>query len=184
MGLDVCVYCDCFEKGLLLEAPPAGVKLRVSSDGSLEHEGDDLPIEAWMAFDRWREEPCVHRWGKFIDHRIGNISLVAFLRTELSREAHRFSLLLGKVLYNGCHAGDFIPMGSLDKLEYEVKQLRSFKCARSEITERIQNRWPGFGCGSRFRLPSTTADWFVKNFYEQMKELIHASRQIGKPIVF
>lgn len=31
MALDAVVYCDCFEKGRLLEPPPGGVRLRVEA---------------------------------------------------------------------------------------------------------------------------------------------------------
>jgi hypothetical protein len=57
MGLDAFIFCDCYEKGLLREPPPAGVTLCVEPDGSLGREQEDGTFESDLIWDEWREQP-------------------------------------------------------------------------------------------------------------------------------
>src|SRR5271170_6153916 len=82
MGPDALVYCDCFEKGRLLEPPPPGSTLTVATDGTLLCVSEELEVQ--LAFDHWRyDRACAHESGILVHHRIGNAVLVSLLRREL-----------------------------------------------------------------------------------------------------
>jgi len=185
MGLDAHVFCDCYEKGRLIKPPPAGISLKVEPDGSLSGDTDGMPLEILIEFDAWREQnACEHRGGTVLHHRLGNIALIALLRSEISREPARFQILLQKVLYNGIHAGDYLPLELFPALEKEVAQLAHFRCHRSRMTMLIQQRWPGFGTRRYFLLPSSKADHFLQGFRIQMEQLLETGLRFQKPIAF
>jgi len=157
MGLDACVYCDCFEKGRLLSSPPAGFATQVEPDGSLGPGRADYTLDEILAWDLWREGfACEHGAGRLLHHRLGNISLIGSLRAELKREAARFPILLNKVVYSGSHAGDYLPT----EIVKELEELASFKCS------------------------SKKSDAFMSQFRLQMLELVAASLSVMKPIAF
>jgi hypothetical protein len=159
MGLDAVVYCDCFERGRLREPPPPGCHLSVASDGSVLCGSDDLEVQ--LAFDQWQLlRACAHELGVLMHRRIGNIALVEALGDELRQQAERFPLLLSKVLQNGTHCGDFIPVGQVDQLRPEVDALTSLRCARPQ------------------RIAA------VREFAQQMRDLIGCALAVGKPIAF
>ena len=96
-----------------------------------------------------------------IKRRLGNMALVVTLHENISRilgHRGRNSLLLTKVLYDGTHAGDFIPIEDLDHLKDEVQFVRNHV------------------------LPSASAE--LEEFLFTMGELISVSEQQGNPIVF
>ncbi len=67
MGLDAHVFCDCYERGLLLSAPPPGCSLSVGEDGGLLCNSDDLEVQ--IAFDKWLgSEACEHLNGYLVSH--------------------------------------------------------------------------------------------------------------------
>jgi hypothetical protein len=114
-----------------------------------------------LSFDQWlHERACEHRDGVLLHHYIGNVTLVSLLREELSTRANEFPVLLGKVIYNGTHAGDYLSQEHIKNAARELMLLAEF----------------------------TTADGkrqlYVKNFYQQMRELIEAALLTGKPISF
>ncbi len=160
MGLDACVYCDCFEKGKLLSHPPVGFATQVEPDGSLGPGRDDYSLEQILAWDQWCGRGCEHARGMLLHHRLGNIALIGSLRAELKREPERFPILLNKVVYSGSHAGDFLPVDTVKDLEKELEQLASFKCQ------------------------SKKSDKFMAQFRLQMLELVAASLSVMKPIAF
>jgi hypothetical protein len=88
------------------------------------------------------------------------------------------------VLYNGMHAGDYLPVEIFPALEQEVARLHQVQCRRSRITQLFQRRWPRFGAGRYLRLPSTRADEFMRGFRVHMEELLDAARRVQKPIAF
>jgi hypothetical protein len=159
MGLDATVYCNCYETGKLREPPPDQDSIYVAADGSLECRSDDL--EVLLAFDLWlRKRACEHKDSVWLHHHIGNVMLVSLLREELSTRANEFPVLLGKVIYNGTHAGDYLSQEHIKNAARELMPLSEF----------------------------TTADGkrqlYVKNFYKQMRELVEAAVSVGKPISF
>jgi hypothetical protein len=159
VSLDAYVHCDCFERGCLRSAPPAGCNPSIASDGGLDCGSDNPDVQ--IAFDGWwYAQACAHESGVLVSHRIGNIALVALLRTELSRWPQRFPMLLERVIYNGVHCGDFIPATEVSALAREVEAIASVRCDEPE------------------------KDAFVRGFESQMRELVIASLTVGKPIVF
>jgi hypothetical protein len=159
MGLDAVVYCDCFEQGLLREQPPPGCNLSVSPDGSLLCGSEDLEVQ--LAFDQWQlERACEHELSVLLHHRIGNIALVAVLRTELAKQAERFPLLLTKVLYNGTHCGDFLTVEELKGLRPEVGLLTGEPCDNPDMAG------------------------FLREFAAHMAELVECALKVGKPLAF
>ncbi len=161
MGLDACVYCDCFEKDRLWEPPPRNIALQVEEDGAVWPEKDDGSDESFFAFDKWRRErACEHPGCVLLHHRLGNISLIGLVRSELQREAARFSILLGKVVYNGSHAGDHLSVETIELLRVELEELASFKCGKRK------------------------SDPYIAEFRRQMNELVSAALFVRKPISF
>ena len=161
MSLDATVWCDCFEKGKLREPPPPGVLLRVEPSGFLTFNDAELPVETEIAMDQWRERrACKHPGCRLLHHRLGNIALIALLRSELKHEADRYPIICGKVLYSGIHAGDYLPLDTIPGLQRELDQLRDFKCSGEE------------------------ANKFMIAFHAQMCELVGAALSVSKPIDF
>jgi hypothetical protein len=184
MGLDATVYCNCFEKGLLREPPPADLDVVVEESGFVTFLNKEVSNQQWDWFDSWKLTVCEHPDFIVLTHRLGNISLIGLLRHELSASPQNFPILLKRVVYNGIHASDHIPYDLIPSLEIEVERLKSFKCARSKWTDQLQKRWPSFGASGRFMLRSVKNDLFVQYFREQMEELIAAAKEMQKPIAF
>jgi hypothetical protein len=127
----------------------------------LGRKQDDGTLKSDPAWDEWREQrACEHSGGILLRHRLGNISLVGLLRSELQREAHRFPILVTKVVYSGSHAGDHLRAEQILALQRELELLRGFRCT------------------------SRKADGFMAEFREQMSELAAAALAISKPIAF
>lgn len=159
MGLDACVYCNCFETGKLRQQPPLPDRVFVMDDGSLDYRCDDL--EQTMLFDRWLlEEACEHRNGWLLLHHLGNMSLIAFVRDQLHRQAERFPILLEKVVYSGIHGGDWLAFGEVVQLEKEVSQLQTFV-----VDDPKEQHW-------------------IDEFRDKLVELIDAAKSVRKPISF
>ena len=159
MGLDATVYCNCFEAGTLREAPPRPDLIYVAPDGSLECRSEDL--DTLLGFDQWLlHRACAHENGVLRQHRIGNVAQVSLLRSELNREAGKFATLLGKVIYNGMHAGDHLDLDDVRQLQSELQHLDRFIC------EDEANRK------------------YVECFRQQMRELVGTALSVGKPISF
>lgn len=85
MGLDAFVRCRCFEENRLKPGPVPPEDLYIDEDGYLSSRTMD---EAWRtldhrqfkarygaledAFDRWREQPCEHEYGEYLDEWVSN----------------------------------------------------------------------------------------------------------------
>src|SRR5689334_19584624 len=136
MGLDACVYCNCYEKGVMRTPPPNGVRLCVEPNGALECESEKMSFDAVRAFDQWQAfSACQHKRGVLLHHRLGNISLIGSLRSELQAESSRFPVLLTKVIYSGSHAGDFLALDAISVLQQELEALGHFQCSTAESAE-------------------------------------------------
>ena len=84
MGLDACVYCDCFETDNLRLPPPFPELVYVAEDGQIECRDTNYYEE----FDEWRKNcACAHKDCEIASHYIGNITRVAHLREKLSEQA-------------------------------------------------------------------------------------------------
>ena len=159
MGLDACVYCDCFVQGKTLSPPPVPPERIITfPDGSLgcltpsPNESHDVDI--------WLEMACEHEDAMLVLHHLGNITRIGAIRRSLSMAPERFPLLLSKVVYNGVHAGDFINPGHLSLLAEELVQLRDFHPTQEGDAPRLVH------------------------FHQQMLELLQAAESVSKPIAF
>ena len=159
MGLDAFVFCDCFEKGRLREPPPRPELVYVIDNGRLECDSDDPEI--LEEFDIWiRDRACKHEEGILTGYYIGNATLIAELWNELTNEAQKFPVLLGKVLYDGTHCGDFLNKSDIIRLKVEIKRLSKFRCRDSRMQE------------------------YMQTFQQQMSNLVDCALSVGKPIAF
>ncbi len=159
MGLDATVYCDCFETGRLKELPPEPALVYVCANGSLDCKSEDSEVLA--AFDEWlQERACEHEEGVLVSHWIGNATHVGLLRSELEKDAEKFSILLEEVLYSGTHTGDYLSGTKIFQLQKVLKVLAKF-VASGKDSQR-----------------------FVDEFRVQMEELANAALAVGKPISF
>jgi len=159
MGLDAHVFCNCYERGLLLSAPPPGCSLSVVENGGLQCNNDDLEVQ--IAFDKWlKASACIHENGHLVSHRIGNVAAVDSLREEFEQQPDYFKLILSRILYSGSHCGDIILASELSQLVPEVEALAGIHCEDPDMER------------------------FVRGFEIQMIELLNAALHVGKPIVF
>lgn len=158
MGLDAYVRCTCIRDGKAKPHPfPDRLKLDKTEEPVLT---GDPSTEEWAAHDSWFAESCEHG-GYLLCERLGNITLAAHLRDFLKglegRPGPKFRILLTKVLYNGTHTGDEIPVSMSAELEKEVDTVLH----SSDI------------------LTDSEREFFVS-----MKRLCEASIETGNPIVF
>lgn len=65
--------------------------------------------------------------------RLGNVSEVAILRSELTRLPFKARIIGEKVLYSGSHSGDFITLIEMNSLQNEIKTLRKAKKTSREF---------------------------------------------------
>jgi hypothetical protein len=132
--------------------------LYVGDDGFVEARSDDFAIQAEVYY--WRENACLHERGVFLMHCIGNMALVRDLRTELARQSNLFPILLGKVLYNGIHGGDFLTLSEVLDAREELEELRGFESRDPELKSHIES------------------------FRNKLSELVECALVLRKPIVF
>ena len=157
MGLHASVYCNCYETGRLLTQPPRPELVYVDEYGSLNCQNPEHFPELYV----WLEyRACTHERGRAAHHYIGNIALVAFLREELGKAFDAFPLILSKVVYNGIHGGDYIGVEDVEKMQDEVERLQTLHGDNPDDEK------------------------FLREFENQMRELVVCSMKMGKPIVF
>jgi len=158
MSLDAYVRCTCIRDG---KAKPHPFPDRLTLDEAEEpFLAGDPSDDEWTAHDRWFAESCEHG-GYVLCERLGNITLAAHLRDFLKglegRPGPKFRILLKKVLYNGTHSGDSIPVSVSVELEKEVDTVLH----SSDILTDSE-----------------------KEFFASIKRLCRASIETGNPIVF
>jgi len=183
MGLDAQVYCDCLEKRVLRNPLPEDATVKVYEDGYpvVVLNGEEIHED----HPDWSDFACVHARRELVAHRIGNISLVGLLRAELRPTAERFPIITSKVIYNGCHAGDWLRLEEIRLLQKELEQLADFKCAGNLPTNPIARwMWTRFRVGRYHYTSATEADVCMKEFRAQMHELAETALKVGKPISF
>jgi hypothetical protein len=91
---------------------------------------------------------------------MGNLAQIELLRGELEREVAAFPVLLGKVVYSGTHAGDYLCLEDLPGVRTELEELERFVCSSESNQE------------------------YVDRFRGQMIELVEAAQHVAKPISF
>ncbi|NOT61132.1 MAG: hypothetical protein HOP19_13010 [Acidobacteria bacterium] len=157
MALEARVHCNCYETGKLLIPPPRPDQLYLAEDGGLAC----TDLYHLYEFEEWLEKyACRHPGGVALQHVIGSAGVIAFLQEELERTADDFPLLLGKVVYDANHAGDFLPVTELKDLLAETIRLAVLHSDDSE------------------------EESLLRNFERQLKGLITCAIQMRKPIVF
>lgn len=157
MGLDVTVYCNCFETGRLKEPPPDPTLVFVTNTGRLECKSEELDI--LLAFDQWlHARACQHQDGVLVRHHIGNVALAGVLRKELEVAVNSYPILLERVLYSGAHTGDHLASAEVEKLHAEINNLSTLRQAGNQS--------------------------LIATFRCRMQELVAAALSIGKPISF
>jgi len=158
MALDAFVRCTCIRNG---KAKPHPFPDRLAFDES----GEPILIgepseEEWEAHDRWVMSSCQHE-GFLLSLFLGNITRVknlrGFLRGLQGKPGPRFPILLEKVLYDGTHTGDWIPVKKSPALLKEVNTVLH----SSDILAESE-----------------------KEFFNNMKQLCEASIEPGNPIMF
>jgi hypothetical protein len=158
MALDAFVRCTCIRDG---KAKPHPFPDRLTFDeaGDPMLTGDPTDDE-WEAHDHWLSESCEHE-GFILSFFLGNITKVgnlrSFLRGLQGKPGPRFPILLEKVLYDGTHTGDWIPIKESPALLKEVNTVLH----SSDILAESE-----------------------KEFFTNMKLLCEASIATGNPIMF
>jgi hypothetical protein len=163
MGLDAYVFCNCAERGLLRTLPRSEWSIRIDETGArfAQIGGAEIcSLKDDLGFHDWDAHACDHHRGVLLHHRIGNISAVGAIRAELSKHAASFPLILSRVVYNGMHAGDYLPIDTLPQLEREVDLLGTIQ-SKDKIFDEV-----------------------LRHFERVLAELVVAAKSVGKPISF
>ena len=159
MGLDASVYCDCFERGRLRTPPRPEWGVHVDEEGGRSPTTKDLDEQ--IAFDAWNyRDACEHENGVLLHQRLGNISLIGLFRQLLNAHVDRLPVIVKKIIYSGSHAGDSLSLEIVEQLGAEIEAL-------GQIHERDRKN-----------------EQFLRDFEQQLRELVECSRKVGKPIVF
>ena len=160
MGLDAWVHCDCYDKGKVRTPPPKPDLISISETGEVVLEWNH-PDADHDAFWKWRKIACEHgESGELVAHSLGNIALIGFLRSLLNQQPNSFPILLGRVVCNGVHAGDFLSQADIDLVAVELDRLKDVHAVQPEYED------------------------LVRIFESQMRDIVNAARSVGKPIVF
>jgi hypothetical protein len=159
MSLDAFVRCNCIRDGKVKKPHPFPGRLTLDDSGSPSLTGDPTE-EEWEAHDQWVQDSCEHE-GFLVSEFLGNITRAQhvreFLRGLQGDPGPKFPILLKKVVYDGTHTGDWIPVKQTPALLREVTTV----LASSDILTQGE-----------------------KEFFEAMKRLCDASIETGNPITF
>jgi len=158
MSLDGYVRCTCIRDGRA-KPHPFPEKFMWDESGAPSLKGDPTD-EEWEAHDRWVQASCEHE-GFLVSEFLGNITRVKnvrdFLRGLQGNPGPKFPILLKKVVYDGTHTGDWVPINQTPALLKEVELV----------------------LGSRDILTQGE-----KEFFDSMKRLCEASIATGNPVTF
>lgn len=158
MALDGFVRCTCIRDGKARPHPFPKL-LTYDKSGEPMLKGDPSEDE-WEAHDKWLNESCEHG-GFLLSLFLGNITRVknlrSFLRALQGTPGPRFPILLEKVLYDGTHTGDWIPVKLSPKLLKEVNTVLH----SSDILAESE-----------------------KEFFDNMRQLCEASVATRNPVMF
>jgi len=133
----------------------------------------------------WEDFKCEHEHRMLMFKQLGNISMIGLIRTELEAQPSRFPTLLAKVVYNGTHGGDWLPVDDFPALESELAALEHFECHATRPKSRFSRLpWRWFKLGKYHYTGPEESALFVAEFRDQMSELLSCARTVGKPICF
>lgn len=160
MSLTGTVYCDCVENNRLRIAHPLPDLLFIDDSGCPEIRSGEFIQQ--VLHDKWEaQNPCSHNGFRLVEHWLGNVALIGYIRDEVQKLSKRTSTAYGiltlKVIYNGTHSGDFLSSEEVLRLEDELESLRKV---------------------------GTLKDPHVDEFLRKLEDLVEKSLSVGKPIVF
>ena len=159
MSLDAYVRCTCIRDGKAKKPHPFPERLIWDESNAPSLSGDPTE-EEWEAHDTWVQEACEHE-GLLVSEFLGNITRVQhvreFLRGLQGDPGPKFPVLLKRVVYDGTHTGDWIPIKQSPALLREV----TLVLGSSDILTQGE-----------------------KEFFESMKRLCEASIASKNPIIF
>ena len=141
MGLDAYVYRN-----------PSSLPFDPASPGvSIDPETGLIDLEGEMY--RFKHEVVA------LHYRLGNITAISQLQSEIRAAAqNRVPILMEKVVYDGSHCGDYLPLSEMDLIERELELLTEVSLAnRSQL---------------------------LGGFIHEMNELVSAARAEKNPIYF
>jgi hypothetical protein len=160
MSLDAFVRCTCIRDGKVKKPHPFPGRLTLDDHSGSPSLNGDPTEEEWEAHDQWVQDSCEHE-GFLVSEFLGNITRAQhvreFLRGLQGDPGPKFPILLKKVVYDGTHTGDWIPVKQTPALLREVTTV----LASSDILTQGE-----------------------KEFFEAMKRLCDASIETENPITF
>ena len=128
MSLDAKVYCDSLERGRLRTPPLPQWNLYVDEYGGRSRSSLTGVLDDDLAFDRWNVTACEHEDGVLVHHYLGNIARVGLVREALSGHAESFPIILGKIVYDGIHASDFLSVEQVERGALRTDWMLSLPC--------------------------------------------------------
>ena len=159
MALDAYVRCTCIRDREVKKPYPFPDRFMWDESNAPSLSGDPTEDE-WEAHDLWVQNSCKHE-GFLVSEFLGNITRIKnvreFLRGLQGNPGPKFPVLLKKVVYDGTHTGDWIPIKQSPALLKEVNLV----LGSSDILTQGE-----------------------KEFFESMKRLCEASIATGNPIGF
>jgi hypothetical protein len=159
MSLDAYVRCTCIREGKVKKRHPFPDRFTWDESNAPSLSGDPTE-EEWEAHDRWVQNSCEHE-GFLVSEFLGNITRIQnvrqFVRGLQGNPGPKFPILLKRVVYDGTHTGDSVPIKQSPALLREVNLVLG---SRDILTEG------------------------EKEFFESMKRLCEASIATGNPIMF
>ena len=161
MGLNACVYCNCYEIGNVKTPPPQPDLVYVDpTSGEVLLRWKEKGADQNRFFE-WLSSACEHGpSGHLVSHRLGNIARIGFLRARFQETPERFPTLLSKVVFNGVHGGDILTLSDVEQVASEMSAVHALSCS------------------DRFD------EAMLREFERQMLELIRGAKSVFKPIVF
>lgn len=159
MSLDAYVRCTCIREEKVKKPHPFPGRL-VWDDLNAPSLSGEPNEDEWEAHHQWVQEACEHE-GFLASEFLGNITRIQnvreFLRGLQGNPGPKFPILLKKVVYDGTHTGDWIPVKQSPALLKEVNLVLH----SSDILTQGE-----------------------REFFEGMKRLCEASLATGNPIGF
>lgn len=138
MGLDALVYCNCIEEKRLRISPPLPRLLYIQRGGNPRVQTTD-EAKRQLHGDWIAGAPCEHPGMVIANCTLGNVALIDFVREVISGTERipgsQYPVMWSKVIYSGCHAGDWLDLAEVRRLKAEVARLHLI-----QVGETAQNR--------------------------------------------
>lgn len=133
MGLDAYVPCNCYREGKTKTPPPTQEELCIDEDGFLrpvryrdipydEIKDDEEFRKIYDELDDWKWNACEHKYGNYIDERVGNWSTARYF-TWVVRQFPEGSFPLLIDLIPAANGGS-VPVNDAPEILRELAELR------------------------------------------------------------